>query len=243
MRQRAAYVARLEPHDGWRIRTVVAEVDTDVDDGDTARMRSSRLEDETALARRERHCAARAHCVSVHHSRQAVDARRDVDRDHWAGPLRQLVHEPRGVALERATKAGAVHRIDRHVGVRQRARDGAPIDTGRELDDLGAHSPTLERARGDHTVTAVVALAADDDGAAPVTTPRDAAHLPRHRPPGAFHENGLRRSRIDRAPVGATHRLRREDGLHWLTLPVRARSRPAVRRRRSRRPSRWTPYG
>ena len=74
----------------------------------------------------------------------------------------ELVGEPRRVAFEGAAEPGAVHRVDREVGVAERAREPAPVDPGRELDHVHPHAPAFERGGGNEAVATVVALAAHD---------------------------------------------------------------------------------
>ena len=191
-----------------------AEIDADVDDPDAPGVRSSRLEHETGLSRGERHRAGGTHRGAVHRTGETVDTRRNVDRDHRSAPVAELVGKPCRVAFERAAEAGAIHRVDRDVGAHERAREPAAIDTGCELDHLHPHAPAFERGRGDQAVASVVAFPAHHHRPTPVAPSGRAAYLPRHRPPGALHQHGDRGAGRDRALVGASHRVGREDGLH-----------------------------
>ena len=175
----AAHVGVVDQPDLVMAAGRSADGDADVGDDHLTRERTAGLEHEAGLARRERDRARRPDVRPPHRAGAAVDSRRDVDRDHLALELAELIGHPRGVAVERASEPGAVHRVDDGVGVGQRPCTPTAIDGLRELEDLRAHTPTLEHTRRDEPVAAVVALAAHQHDPAAVGPVQSAAHGPR----------------------------------------------------------------
>ena len=120
-----------------------------------------------------------------------------------------VVGEPRGVAFEGAVEPGAVHRVDREVGRRARARQLTPVDDPTRARPRATRTPQRSSTRGGHqAVATVVALPAHDHRAVSVATPERPACLPGDRASGAFHEDVDRRAGGDRALVGVAPSLR-----------------------------------
>jgi hypothetical protein len=191
-----------------------AEVDADVGDGDDTGECAPRLEHQPGLARREGHGARGAHRRAGDLAGEAVDPRGDVDRDHRNAARVEALRDVCGIALQLAPEAGAVHRVDRHVGSGQFPVERGVVDSGSELEHGDPHAPRAQRVRGDEPVAAVVALAAHHDRALPVATAEDVAHLPGNGAPGARHQQRDRRSRRNGAPVGFPHRLGCDEQFH-----------------------------
>ena len=210
-RHEVEHVVAVE-HD--RADEVVAHVDPDVGDLDGTGKGATGLQEDPRLAGGEGDRRIRGHGGADDRAGGAVDARRDVDREHRCRGRSQLTGEPGRVALQRAPQAGAVHGVDHEVRTPDCAGHGDAVDGRRELDRLDPHPPPAQDARGDEAVGAVVALAAHHDDPSSVAAVDEAAAGPGNGTAGALDEHVDRRPCRHRAGVGLGHRRRGDDRLH-----------------------------
>ena len=188
------------------------DVDADVGNPHRAGVTPPGLEAQARLRRGEGDGRYRADRLAAHLARGPVDTRRDVDRK---GPNALGVPgHPRRGAFQVAEEPGPVHRVDREVRATEGAIDGLRSGVVTELEEIDAHTPAAQDARGHQPVATVVALAADDHRTPAVRATEQPAHLPGDGLPGALHQHLDRRPGLDRAPVGLAHLLRRQDRLH-----------------------------
>ena len=156
--------------------------------------RSSRLQHEARLQRRERHRPHRGEGPSSLFARGAVDAARDVDGEH---------RRTRGVGrVVLPSEAGAVGRVDDEVGRRQPGRGRLGVDL------VDAHPAASEPPRRRPPVGPVVALPRQHDHAAPVATPEERQRVVGHRRAGPLDEH---LDRLGGRGVDRRHLLRGED--------------------------------
>src|SRR5262249_47038220 len=145
-------------------------------------------------------------------AREPVDAGRDVDRD---GPYVAAARrdEARG-SVELAAEPRPVHRVEEQVGALTRTRERIVAESLRELEDIDAHTPTVEPTPGDETVTTVVPLAAHDHNTRAVTPVEQPARLPGNRAACAVHQHLDRGTGRDRGAVARGHLVRCEHRAH-----------------------------
>ena len=161
-----------------------AAVEADVGDLDGAGERPAGLEQQPRLEGGERDGAVGPHRGRRRLAGEAVDARRDVGRQHRRGA------GIGGVVV--APEAGAVGGVDHEVA----RREPLPTVEVGGVEDLHGDAPPAQPGGGVAPVGAVVALAGDDDDPAPV---RAAEHPDAPRRP-APHRPARRAPRGARAP-------------------------------------------
>ncbi len=167
----------------------------------------------------------------------AVDTGGDVDRERRERAIRERARGERAVAVEGTAEPGAEHCVDCKVGALQRARKGHPVDAVGEREHVDAGTECAQQTRRDAPVGAVVPLSRDHDRSPSVDAPEHPARPFGDSASRALDEDGLGRSRRDRAPVGGGHLGRRDDCFHDRQWPASVTTGSVSRSTRSIVPS------
>ena len=150
---------------------------------------------------------------------RAVDARRDVDREHRPAHCVEHGRRHRGDAIEPTPESGAVHRVDHEVGAVERTLQLGLTETRFEHQLVDAHARFAQAPCGDPAVGAVVALARDHGDPPAVGAAEHSERVTCDRSAGPLHEHRFGCAGRDRVLVGLGHLGRRQHELHLL-LPV-----------------------
>ena len=192
-----------------------AGIDPDVDDVHAPGVRTARFEQQPRLQRNEAHGRVGVDRVAADFTGQAVDARRDVDRERRHRGRTRGDRDRRRRAVERAAESGAEHRIDEEVGAREGTYEH---DRGSNVSSIANSSTPTPRCRSTRAATRpsapLLPLPHDHHDAPPVRPSQLPPGRGRDRTPGALDEHRLRRPARDGPPVGFGHLGRREHREH-----------------------------
>ncbi len=213
--------------------------DADVDDLHLPGVLAAGVEDDAELEGRHSDRDRGPDGGAVDTAGQPVDPRWDVDGHHREAGLVDGLHRLGRRAGEDAPEPGPVESVDHEVGTPQ--LPGEAVLGEAELPDVaealqvgarvafqlpgvvGEHHhregpPGREVAGRHEAVTAVAALAGQDDDPAPVGPAGGADGSSCHGDARPLHERERGGPGGDRRPVGRSHLLRGEDGQHGLIL-------------------------
>ena len=191
------------------------DVDADVDDFDPAGVRAAGLEEQSRLVRGEADRLVGVYGGARDRAGRAVDARRDVDGQHWNAGHQHLLRDHRAGTVELSAESGAEHRVDHEVGAPEHAAQLGDVEAVLERAFVDADATRPQDPPRDAPVGAVVALAGDNRDAAAVRTAEHAQRVMRNCASGALDEHFLGRALVDRVAVGGGHLRRRQHDLHF----------------------------
>jgi len=158
-------------------------------------------EEEPGFARRESDGGIGLDCSPTHVAGQAVDARRDVDRQHR--------HFQSGGRIEGAAQSRTHTGIDHQIGAVPRR----PV----RRKDLAAHTELFELGGRHPTVFAVVALASEDDDSPTVGA---AQHLDRRGRDGPSRPLDQLADRFRSGRIHCCHLRWGEHGFHPVSMGI-----------------------
>jgi len=231
-RQQAPHLGRLRQARGRTHFLDGLRGDADVDDGERPGVLDARVEHVPELGEAEGCGGLRLHRRTERYTAVGIESRRNVDGKHRCPRAVEQLDDIGGEAVHRGVEPGAEDRIDRQRGFRDPFAQAGEILAGQDLVHRAAtlekalqiarrvtaqialaaeqgharpHAAFAQQARHHQAVTAVVALAGDDDDltAAHVRKPaqqRRGGALPR-----PLHEHVPGRALLDGPLVEAAH--------------------------------------
>ena len=165
------------------------------------------------------------YCFAADFTGQAINARRDVDRERRHRGRTHGDRDRRRRAGQRAAESRSVHRIHEEVGACEGTFERDEIEHLVDREVVDPDAPMPQHARRDTTIGSVVALAARHHDAPPVRPSQLLPGRDRDRAPGSLDEDRLGRSARDGAPIGFGHLGRREYREHTTIVGDRSGAR------------------